>query len=91
MGRTTPVEHIIPLIERAKLLLQPPHRLKPEKEAEAKRQIADLLRKDLIEPVSSAWSSLGVSQEQGWEVVVLHRLQALECCNRTICISLASD
>lgn len=54
MGRTTLLEHIIPLVEGAQSVSRPPHCLGPEKEAEVKRQVVDLLRKDLIEPASGA-------------------------------------
>ena len=57
VGCTTLVEHSIPLVEGARPVRQPPHRLGPTKEAEAERQVNKLLDKGLIEPGSGAWSS----------------------------------
>ena len=51
VGRTSEVEHSIPLKEGTRPYWQPSHRLGPEKEAEAERQVRDLLKKGLIEPV----------------------------------------
>ena len=48
MGRTTLIEHSIPVIESTRPIRQPPHRLGPEKEAEAEKQVQDLLEKGLI-------------------------------------------
>ena len=57
VGRTTLVEHSIPVEEGTRPIRQPPHRLGPEKEAEAEKQVTELLEKGLIEPASGAWSS----------------------------------
>lgn len=57
VGRTHLVEHSIPLLENTRPIRQPPHRLGPEKEAEAERQIEDLLKRGFIEPAGGAWSS----------------------------------
>ena len=57
VGRTTLVEHTIPIEEGTRPIRQPPHRLGPEKEAEAEKQVTELLEKGLIEPASGAWSS----------------------------------
>ena len=54
MGRTTLVEHAVPVAPGTRPIRQPPHRLGPQKEAEAEKQIKELLEKGLIEP---AWSS----------------------------------
>ena len=51
------VEHSIPLVEGARPIRQPPHRLGPQKEAEADRQVQELLEKGLIKPANGAWSS----------------------------------
>ncbi|XP_067949417.1 uncharacterized protein [Watersipora subatra] len=56
VGRTDLVKHSIPLIG-ARPIRQPPHRLGPLNEAEADRQVIDLLEKGLIEPANGAWSS----------------------------------
>ena len=50
VGRTTLVEHSIPVEEGTRPIRQPPHRLGPEKEAEAERQVTELLEKGLVEP-----------------------------------------
>ena len=57
VGRTTLVEHSIPVEEGTRPIRQPPHRLGPEKEAEAERQVTELLEKGLVEPAGGAWSS----------------------------------
>ena len=54
---STLVEHSIPIEEGTRPIHQPPHWLGPEKEAEAKKQVAELLEKGLIEPAGGAWSS----------------------------------
>ena len=57
VGQTTLVDHSIPVAEGTRPIRQPPHRLGPEKEAEAERQVNELLEKGLIEPAGGAWSS----------------------------------
>ena len=57
VGRTSLVEHSIPVIGGTRPIRQPPHRLGPEKEAEAERQVQELLQRGLIEPAYGAWSS----------------------------------
>ena len=57
VGRTTLVEHSIPVEAGTRPIRLPPHRLGPEKEAEAERQVKDLLQKGMIEPAGGAWSS----------------------------------
>ena len=52
--RTFEVEHFISLKEGTRSIRQPPHRLRPEKEAEAKKQVQDLLKRGLIEPAGNA-------------------------------------
>ena len=57
MSQTTLVEHSIPIEEGTRPIRQPPHWLGLEKEAEAERQVAELLKKGLIEPAGGVWSS----------------------------------
>jgi hypothetical protein len=57
VGRTDLVKHSIPLIPGTKPVRLPPHRLGPQKEAEAEKQVTDLLKKGMITPASGAWSS----------------------------------
>ena len=57
VGITSDVKHSIPLKEGTRPIRQPPHRLGPDKEAEAERQVKDLLKRGLIEPAGGAWSS----------------------------------
>ena len=57
MGRTTLVEHSIPVVEGTRPIRQPPRRLGSEKEAEAEKQVQELLAKELIEPANGAWGS----------------------------------
>ena len=54
VGLTSLVQHSIPIAPDTRPIRQPPHRLGPEKEAEAERQVQDLLEKGLIEPASGA-------------------------------------
>jgi transposase InsO family protein len=57
VGRTTLTTHSIPLIPGTKPIRLPPHRLGPQKEAEAEKQVTELLEKGMITPASGAWSS----------------------------------
>lgn len=47
--RTTLVEHSIPLVKNVQPVRQPRHRPESDKEAEADRQLADLLQRCRIE------------------------------------------
>ena len=76
MGRTTLVEHSIPVVEGTRPIRQPPHRFGPEKEAEVERQVQDLLEKGLIEPGSGAWGSPVVlvrKKDNSWRFCVDYR------------------
>ena len=66
-GRTELVHHGIPVIPGTRPIRQPPHRLGPEKEAEAERQVNSLLKKGLIEEADGAWSSPVVLLQ--WDLV----------------------
>ena len=57
VGRTELVHHSIPTAEGTRPIRQPPHRLGPQKEQEAERQVQDLLERGMIEPANGAWSS----------------------------------
>ena len=57
VGRTELVHHDIPVEEGTQPIRQPPHRLGPQKELEAEKQVQELLQQGLIEPSDSAWSS----------------------------------
>ena len=57
MGRTSLVEHSIPRKNGTQPIRQTPYLLEPENEAKAKRQVQDLLARELIEPADGAWSS----------------------------------
>ena len=70
------VEHSIPVEFGTRPIRQHPHRLGPEKEAEAERQVKDLLEKKLIEPASGAWSSpvvLVKKKDGGWRFCIDYR------------------
>ena len=54
VGLTSLVEHNIPVVPGTRPIRQPPHRLGPEKEAEAERQVQELLNKGLIKLASGA-------------------------------------
>ena len=76
VGRTDLVEHSIPVQEGTRPIRQPPHRLGPQKEQEAERQIQDLLARGMIEPASGAWSSpvvLVKKKDQSWRFCVDYR------------------
>ena len=76
VGQTTLVEHSIPVAEGTRPIRQPPHRLGPEKEAEAERQVNELLEKGLIEPAGGAWSSPVVlvrKKDGSWRFCVDYR------------------
>ena len=76
VGLTSLVEHGIPIVPGTRPIRQPPHRLGPEKEAEAERQVKDLLDKGLIEPASGAWSSPVVlvrKKDKSWRFCVDYR------------------
>ena len=76
MGLTSLVKHSIPVVPETRPIRQPPHRLGPEKEAEAERQVQELLKKGLIEPAGGAWSSpvvLVKKKDQSWRFCVDYR------------------
>ena len=76
MRRTTLIEHSIPVIEDTRPIRQPPHRLGPEKEAEAEKQVQDLFEKGLIEPASGAWGSpvvLVQKKDNSWRFRIDYR------------------
>ena len=76
VGRTKMVEHSIPLVEGARPIRQPPHRLGPQKEAEANQQVQELLEKGLIELAKGAWNSPVVmvrKKDGGWRFCIDHR------------------
>ena len=76
MGRTTLVEHGIPVVEGTRPIRQPPRRLGPEKEAEAEKQVQELLSKGLIEPASGAWGSPVVlvrKKDNSWRFCIDYR------------------
>ena len=76
VGRTDLVKHSIPVQEGTRPIRQPPHRLGPQKEQEAERQIQDLLARGMIEPASGAWSSpvvLVKKKDQSWRFCVDYR------------------
>ena len=54
MGRTSIVQHEIPLMEGTQPIKQKPYRYGPNQEKEIEQQVQKLLRKDLIEPGSGA-------------------------------------
>ena len=76
VGLTQMVEHSIPTAPGTRPIRQPPHRLGPEKEAEAEKQVQELLQKGLIEPAGGAWSSpvvLVKKKDQSWRFCVDYR------------------
>ena len=76
IGRTSLVEHSIPVVEGTRPIRQPPHRLGPHKEAEAERQVQELLKQGLIEPSTGAWSSPVVlvrKKDNSWRFCIDYR------------------
>ena len=76
VGRTELVYHSIPTAEGTRPIRQPPHRLGPQKEQEAERQVQDLLSRGMIEPANGAWSSPVVlvrKKDQSWRFCVDYR------------------
>ena len=76
MGRTTLVEHSIPVAEGTRPIRQPPRRLGSEKEAEAEKQVQELLGKGLIEPANGAWGSPVVlvrKKDNSWRFCIDYR------------------
>jgi len=57
VGLTSAVRHEIPLMAGTTPIRQPTQRLGPEKEKEVRRQLHQLLDRDIVEPAHSAWSS----------------------------------
>ena len=73
VGLTKLVEHSIPTAPGTRPIRQPPHRLGPEKEAEAEKQVQELLQKGMIKPANGAWSSpvvLVKKKDQSWRFCV---------------------
>lgn len=67
------MEHAIPVEPGTRPIRQPSHRLGPAKEAEAERQVKDLLGRSLIQPASGAWSApivLVRKKDQTWRFCV---------------------
>jgi hypothetical protein len=76
IGQTDLVKHTIPVEPGTRPIRQPPHRLGPEKEAIAEKQVEELLERGLIEPSSAAWSSPVVlvrKKDGGWRFCVDYR------------------
>ena len=64
------------MTEGTKAIRQPPHRLGPQKEIEAEKQVQALLKQGLIEPGSGAWSSPVVlvrKKDGSWRFCVDYR------------------
>ena len=57
IGRTSLVEHEIPILPDSRPISHAPRRLGPEKEADVEKQIADLQERGRIEPSTGRWSS----------------------------------
>jgi transposase InsO family protein len=76
VGRTNLVKHSIPLLPGTKPVRLPPHRLGPQKEAEAEKQVSELLKKGMITPASGAWSSpvvLVKKKDDKWRFCIDYR------------------
>ena len=75
VGLTKLVEHSIPVVPGTRPIRQPPHRLGPEKEAEAERQVQELLEKRAHR---TSWRSMELAccprPEEGSELALLCRL-----------------
>ena len=76
VGRTSLVKHSIPTLPGTRPIKQPPRRLGLEKDAEVERQVQDLVKKGMIEPAESAWSSPVVlvrKKDSTWRLCVDYR------------------
>ena len=76
VGKTTLVEHEIPVEDGTQPIRQPPRRLGPEKDNEVQRQVDELRQKGLVEPANSAWSSpvvLVKKKDNSWRLCVDYR------------------
>ena len=76
VGHTELVEHSIPVEQGTRPIWQPPHRLGPQKEAEANKQVQKLLEKGLIETSSGVWSPLVVlvqKKDDSWRFCIDYR------------------
>ena len=57
IGQTSWVEHHVPVQPGTRPIRQPARRMGPIKDAEVDQQVQDLVKRGLIEPSQSAWSS----------------------------------
>ena len=76
VGRTELVHHSISTAEGTRSIRQPPHRLGPQKEQEAERQVQGPLSKGLNEPTNGSWSSPVVlvrKKDGGWRFCIDYR------------------
>ena len=76
MGRTSIVQHEIPLVEGTQPIKQKAYRYGPNQEKEIEQQVQNLLKKDLIEPGSGAWRSpvvLARKKDGTWRFCVDYR------------------
>ena len=88
IGRTELVYHSIPTTEGTRPIRQPPHKLGPHKEQEAKRQVQDLLARGMIELAHWAWSSPEVLVRKKKPVLaILRGLQEIERSDAARCAS----
>lgn len=76
MGRTSLVEHTIPLVPDTDPIRQPPQRLGPERDREVESQVSKLIHQGLVEPTDSTWSSPFVlvgEKDQSWRLCIDYR------------------
>ena len=57
VGRTDLIQHSIPTGPDVRPIKQPPRRLGLDKDEEVDRQVQDLVKRGMVEPADSAWSS----------------------------------
>lgn len=76
VGLTSLVSHSIPVEPGTNPIRQPPRRLGVEKDLEVERQVADLVRKGMVESTDSSWSSpvvLVKKKDNSWRLCVDYR------------------
>lgn len=76
IGKTHATEHRIDFIPGAQPITEPSRRHAEIEKQAVREQIADMLKKGIIEESTSPWASLRTGQEKKWTMAFRRRLQA---------------